>query len=198
MDKVEKRRNLIPNPEYDEPCKFYHTIDAYSAPGQGYYKPKQMKAPIFEALGSKRRTDTSYVKMRTTKARDNAMYKISDNQNLDDLDKPSKFGEPERSVWLCEKFQESQSFWERNDLRMPSTAQSKARSSIMQNPDISTTGRQEASTASESTRKHVVRQNGLIKVLEKRFDTTAKQRLTNARNQFRSQTLEQRILDGTY
>lgn len=34
-------------------------------------------------MGSRRRTDLTYVKMRTTTARDNAMYRITDTWNLD-------------------------------------------------------------------------------------------------------------------
>lgn len=97
MDKVEKRRNFIPDPEYDEPCKFYHTIDAHSSPARDLYKPKTVKAPAFEIMGNRRRTDTSFVKMRTTRARDNAMYRITDTWNLDNTEGSSRtYGEPER------------------------------------------------------------------------------------------------------
>jgi len=93
MEKMEKRKSFIPDPEYDEPHKFYHTIDAHSSPTKGNYQPKTVKPPNFEVMGNRRRTDTSYVKMRTTTARDNAMYRITDTWNLDfakETSEPSK------------------------------------------------------------------------------------------------------------
>lgn len=42
-------------------------------------------------MGSKRRTDGCFVKMNNTKARDNAMYRLTDGFNLDTpLKKPKK------------------------------------------------------------------------------------------------------------
>lgn len=58
--------------------------------------------------------------------------------------------------------------------------------------------RHEASTASESTRKHVFKQNGLVKILDKQFTNTAKEGLSRARKHFKSQTLEERILAGNF
>lgn len=102
MDKRIERKSLVPDPDYDEPHKFYHTIDAYTSPGQDQYKPKQINTPAWEIMNNRRRTDTSYVKMRTTRARDNAMYRITEGWNLDN--QQENLMEPQSRQFVCEKF----------------------------------------------------------------------------------------------
>ena len=62
MSKIQRRQSIIPKPEYAEPCNFYHTIDVCRSKDD--FKPKTVKPPSFEVLGNRRRTDTSFVKMR--------------------------------------------------------------------------------------------------------------------------------------
>jgi hypothetical protein len=59
---------------------------------------------------------------------------------------------------------------------MPHTATNTKRPSMF-DPLISITNRFDVSTASESTRRHVVKQNGLVKILDKKFTNTAQERL---------------------
>ena len=55
----------MPEPEYLDPISFHHTYENKSSPSKEDYKPKALEVPTFEVMGSRRRTDTSYVKMKT-------------------------------------------------------------------------------------------------------------------------------------
>ncbi len=55
----------MPEPEYLDPISFHHTYENKSSPSKEDYKPKALEVPAFEVMGSRRRTDTSYVKMKT-------------------------------------------------------------------------------------------------------------------------------------
>lgn len=46
MDKTQARPNLVPNPQYDPPYKFYQTIDSMSPKKK--YVPKLMEPPTYE------------------------------------------------------------------------------------------------------------------------------------------------------
>ena len=60
MDKTEPRKNLIPNPQYDPPYKFYQTIDSMS-PTKKKYVPKTMEPPTYEQTNHYKRTDLCQV-----------------------------------------------------------------------------------------------------------------------------------------
>lgn len=62
---MQYRKPFLPEPEYLDPTSFHHTNDFKSSPTKEDYKPKTVEVPTFEVMGSRRRTDTSYVKMKT-------------------------------------------------------------------------------------------------------------------------------------
>lgn len=89
MEKFEQRKCNIMDPEFEEPHKFHQSIDNCN--------------PNYEILANHRRTDSSFVKMRTTKARDNAMYRLTETWNLDVIEE-NKYSEPS---FVCDKYMES-------------------------------------------------------------------------------------------
>lgn len=164
MDKTQARKSFIPDPEYDPPYKFYQTIDSLS-PTKKKYVPKTVNPPTYELINHRKRTDTCQVKMETTTGRDNAMYRITDSWNLD-----AEHNQPPEGI-ICdrheihqestsnryvEKAQESLLSSNYQATIVPSTATHNKRQSIF-HPLYSITDRLEASTASESTRRHVVK-----------------------------------------
>jgi hypothetical protein len=61
-----------------------------------------------------------------------------------------------------------------------------------------TIDREQPSTASESTRMRIVRKNGLIKIIDKHLEKSNKLALHRTARAFQSQSLEQRILAGSF
>ena len=145
-----------------------------------------MQPPLYELINHHKRTDICQVMMDTTKARDNAMYRITDTWNLD-----FEHNQPMEGI-VCDRHEihqdnlsqryadcQAQESLLSSNYRvsiMPHTATNTKRPSMF-DPLISITNRFDVSTASESTRRHVVKQNGLVKILDKRFTNTAKERL---------------------
>jgi len=126
------------------------------------------------------------------------MYRITEGWNLDgqdkDLDIRLNSAQCERTQFIIDKYQESQSIWGNSEFILPRTVANRHRSLLKEDTLLVSTDRHDTSTATESTKKHVYRQNGIIKVLDKQFNSTARERLQRANKQFRSQTLEERIL----
>jgi hypothetical protein len=154
-------------------------------------------------MGNRRRTDQTFVTMKTTRPRDNKMYRITEGWNLDTPDNELEVRlnsvQCERNQYIIDKYQESQSIWGNSEFIVPKTVANRNRSMFKeQDTLLVSTDRHDTSTATESTKKHVYRQNGIVKVLDKQFNNTARERLQRANKQFRSQTLEEKILQGSF
>lgn len=115
-------------------------------------------SPDFEVMGNRRRTDSTFVKMRTTKARDNAMYRLTDTWNLDQpKDKPRK--ETLYEQYLSERLDTAGTQWckEQYSAVPPTATKHTARSYFKPGTTggrmASTARADDASTATESTTK---------------------------------------------
>ena len=117
------------------------------------------------------------------------MYRLSDTYNLDTEREPPV--KPHSPYALYDKL-----LYE--SIVLPSSARD-SREKSTQHATAELNDNLPSSVGSHSLiNRHIARKNGLIRIIDKSFDKTARTRLIQTQNQFRSQTLEQRILGGEY